>query len=1034
MISLLDMLPTEKKRHNTFGLLDMFEGVKDAILPILSNTPYGSAARIIKEHGGDFTREVGEGFYHDLPQGILDLGTDIVNRGANLLGVEGDFIDRKSVQVVPQVFDEAERKQLGMKSLEEDSVGRILGQLLGGYAGIRSVASKGLLGEVVSVAGAGATLDPERPNLSNFIQDTKFNNALFEYMSAGVDEEASAQERLLARVGTMTEELGLAFLPVGLIQGIRAIKNNPAAKAELLEVFNPDRVFQTINKRTSGLLDLDPRMWATTYHGSGNQAWLNQDIPRFNKKYMGSGEGNQAKGYGFYLADRMSTAKDYFRQGLDETDLIAFEEEVVRRMMKSDKSGNPLVKEMWKDVRDNQATPHQVGHLLEKYKDHADLPQLKAAIKEYQELFAEQPFSLFKVDLPDKNLATFLDDSKTVYDQPKVVQDMLRDKNGAYMDLVDKYKPLQKRRDFITSLMKYKDSAEPEALLKLKTELDDIIVKQQSILDEIGQAGRGDFPHPTDGEGIYKFLVGREGTLRPTANMEGIEQTVSEMLDSYGIMGRKWKDRMSTDYPELYNSENYVIFNEDVAKILERNEVPVKKPMIAQHVLSEQALEKHLEATGIPMPSIATSLVEKPVTDFGEISLLSDPSMITPSRTTKTYPTDMYSGRAPYDQLVYKDVNAVLDSIDPEVLRFHANVKPIDDPEAMTTYNTKMNKGQLLEGKVKGKLQLKENHTGVLEAQMKMVDKMIELGYDPYKYPTYREARFAIDEDLRATRGYPLTPVPSDHIPEEGLLGETVRKMTHPKGQFTDLGNRRQDVPYSAEDALKVMRRRKGYKPGAEGFETLNQTIALASTPFKNLDEIKKNRGLLEDKKGYSEGDAQDMFEFDLDRMKDALHKLGGNTEYSNTLVDDVLRSGRITAEDMAYMKYTPEQAKEAEKLILSLKEKGRQLNSEQWAKENPEIADLTTTHRQLSTAYFETKPNKIIDIAEFKGAIIPKETKPRIIELLKNKGIKKILTYGSYEQRIKLFDKFPELHFIGLAIPTAGLLSNFEEEKQGLL
>ena len=317
---------------------------------------------------------------------------------------------------------------------------------------------------------------------------------------------------------------------------------------------------------------------------------------------MGSGEGNQAKGYGFYLADRMSTAKDYFRQGLDETDLVLFEEEVVRRMMKSDKSGNPLVAEMWRDVRDNQATPHQVGHLLNKYKDHADLPQLKAAIKEYQDLFAEQPFSLFKVDLPDKHIATFLDDSKAIYDQPKVVQDMLRDKNGAYMDLVDKYKPLQKRRDRIMELLepdKYATKEEALAiktklkndpsysshLAGLKTELDDIIAKQQSILDEIGQAGRGDFPHPTDGEGIYKFLVGREGTLRPTANMEGIEQTVSEMLDSYGIMGRKWKDRMSTDYPELYNSENYVIFNEDVARILERNEVPVKKPMIAQHAL-----------------------------------------------------------------------------------------------------------------------------------------------------------------------------------------------------------------------------------------------------------------------------------------------------------------------------------------------------------------------------------------------------------------------------------------------------------------
>ena len=220
MISLLNMLPDDKKRHNTFGLMDMFEGVKDAILPILSNTPYGSATRIIKEHGMDFTRELGEGLYHDLPQGVIDLGTDIINRGGNLLGVEGDFIDRESVQVVPPVFDEGERKQLGMKSLEEDSVGRILGQLLGGYAGIRGVLSKGLMSEAVAVSGAGSTLDPERPNLSNFIQDTRFNNLLFEYMSAGVPEEAGAEERLLARVGNMTEELGLAFIPLGLIQGI----------------------------------------------------------------------------------------------------------------------------------------------------------------------------------------------------------------------------------------------------------------------------------------------------------------------------------------------------------------------------------------------------------------------------------------------------------------------------------------------------------------------------------------------------------------------------------------------------------------------------------------------------------------------------------------------------------------------------------------------------------------------------------------------------------------------------------------------
>jgi len=260
MISLFNMLPDEKKRPNSLGLMDMFEGVKDAILPILSNTPYGSATRKIKEHGRDFTRELGEGLYHDLPQGVIDLGTDIINRGGNLLGVEGDFIDRKSVQVVPPVFDEEERKKLGMKSLEEDSVGRILGQLLGGYAGIRGVLSKGLMSEAVAVSGAGSTLDPTKPNLSNFIQDTRFNNLLFEYMSAGVPEEAGAEERLLARVGNMTEELGLAFIPLGLIQGLRAMKNNPAIKEEILDTFHPDRMGGLLSDKTG--LTTDYRAFA----------------------------------------------------------------------------------------------------------------------------------------------------------------------------------------------------------------------------------------------------------------------------------------------------------------------------------------------------------------------------------------------------------------------------------------------------------------------------------------------------------------------------------------------------------------------------------------------------------------------------------------------------------------------------------------------------------------------------------------------------------------------------------------------------
>ena len=45
-----------------------------------------------------------------------------------------------------------------------------------------------------------------------------------------------------------------------------------------------------------------------------------------------------------------------------------------------------------------------------------------------------------------------------------------------------------------------------------------------------------------------------------------------------------------------------------------------------------------------------------------------------------------------------------------------------------------------------------------------------------------------------------------------------------------------------------------------------------------------------------------------------------------------------------------------------------------------------------------------------------------------------KIFKYGDAKERLELFKKFPELQFIGLAMPIKGLLSNEEEEKEGLL
>ena len=48
---------------------------------------------------------------------------------------------------------------------------------------------------------------------------------------------------------------------------------------------------------------------------------------------------------------------------------------------------------------------------------------------------------------------------------------------------------------------------------------------------------------------------------------------------------------------------------------------------------------------------------------------------------------------------------------------------------------------------------------------------------------------------------------------------------------------------------------------------------------------------------------------------------------------------------------------------------------------------------------------------------------------MLKDKGIKKILIYGSEAERLALFKKFPELNFIALALP----MNMFEQEEGSL-
>ena len=79
-------------------------------------------------------------------------------------------------------------------------------------------------------------------------------------------------------------------------------------------------------------------------------------------------------------------------------------------------------------------------------------------------------------------------------------------------------------------------------------------------------------------------------------------------------------------------------------------------------------------------------------------------------------------------------------------------------------------------------------------------------------------------------------------------------------------------------------------------------------------------------------------------------------------------------------------------------------------------IADDVSRFKSISasvpTEYLEKKFTKKVPMTAFRGAIIPEDAGPLVTKTLEDAGITHIETYGSHEERIAAFKKFPELLF----------------------
>jgi hypothetical protein len=401
--------------------------------------------------------------------------------------------------------------------------------------------------------------------------------------------------------------------------------------------------------------------------------------------------------------------------------------------------------------------------------------------------------------------------------------------------------------------------------------------------------------------------------------------------------------------------------------------VEAGKEMIVHHNISPQKLANVEKVGGMPVPSIAVSNVENPMMNFGDISLIGPKEMAIPSAKNPVYGFDAYTARAP-------KIDYQIDS------KSAKNLKGMFSDVADDVGDYKLDK-------------LVQNWEDRQYSEPMMAKFLKEKGALPNKkdFDADWEYSRALSDgvyNLKAEYGDWL----NDFNNRLSGAGVDIKERIF-KG-YTDSGNRRY-APATLENLVKEM---KG-GAGSEGFMYGVGNIRAVATPkFKNLSQVKAARENIVSSEEFEP--IKKQVDSAFNDLSDRLGKLEGNSGYSYDAADALYEIGQtrnVNLLDKIY-KDVPESLK-------------------------ADVQVFMNKLRELPTEYFEIKPQRAVQVGEFKGAILPSNVPQQSIDYLRSQGLQDLYYYSTPEERKELFKRFGPEMFATLPV---GLLGN-EEIRQKL-
>lgn len=591
-----------------------------------------------------------------------------------------------------------------------------------------------------------------------------------------------------------------------------------------------------------------------------------------------------------------------------------------------------------------------------------------------------------------------------------------------------------------------------------------------------------------DGQAKQDWLVG--GDMRIDRVLS--RQEAQTIAQSQGVRDLPYREEVEEILGRKLSTELPADTKFSVKKAI-TDEVATDDLLIVVHNLKPEALVRADKLGGIPMPSIAITKPSIGFEGFGDISLIGNARMATPSSIDQVNKRDAYTTRAPKPEFEATDdavkyIENLRDKLESELIQKY-DLEPVGETQNFLINAFGRNKPP--------RSSLSDYREELTEDVMSL-----NLDYDPFTFDEiyldqmtpilrlkYLNDVGAIDKIFEEEFKSPL------FLPEEGneLIGTILNAAT---GFGFDLRNEMQfqydekslrdwllterenaieavNKPYAnkkmplvlervadfetgerreatLDNIVAIMRKRKG--PAQEkGFELATALGPLAArvTPrFKTLQEIKNSRDRINYKEfDKAKGDVQraatvsEEALYNFLRNNSALQQIvEGNAD--GYTVDDVVNINGVPKKMLANIlekksdfRYSISQVITGERKTEFIKELERIQTT---GIPKPLLDLVNETGRRIKampTEYFEIKPIRGVKLNEFVGALIPEETSAQVRQILKrNIPDGKIVEYG--ENRTEKLMEFKDVMFsrkqLDPKLLNQSIIKNYKTDDNG--